>query len=267
MRDSVVFYRSFREAINNLPEEERLKAYDYIFDYAFDEKEPKDKGIATAIWNLCKPQIDANNQRYENGTKGGRPVRQKPNDNQTITKTKPNHNQNITEAKPNDNQSITKTKPNDNQTITKPKPNDNVNDNVNVNVNVNGNGKGNVDVNVAGKPPLPPAFILPCKFDDEYIVTQGELEELTDLYPNLDIMTQLRIMKGWLLGNKNKKLKDDIPKFMHSWLKEEALKASSKDDPKKKDNRLGVFADYKQTSTDDEWDDLTMMSLMEVNGR
>ena len=103
MRDSVLFYRSFREAIKLLPEEERLKAYEMIFDYAFDDKESDENGIASAIFKLVKPQIDANNKRYENGK---RPKR-------NISKTEANVNDNV-----NDNVNV------------------NVNENVNENVNV-----------------------------------------------------------------------------------------------------------------------------------
>ena len=62
-----------------------------------------------ALFNALKPQIDANNRKFENGKKGGRPK---------------------------GNQSITKPKPNNNQSITNPKPNENVNE------NVNGDGDG-----------------------------------------------------------------------------------------------------------------------------
>ena len=62
---------------------------------------------------MAKPQIDANTKRYQNGAKGGRPVKSDADNNQTITKQKPNNNQ---------------TKPK--CEIRKPNVNDNVNDNV-----------------------------------------------------------------------------------------------------------------------------------------
>ena len=103
MRDSVVFYRSFWEAIKDVDPPDQLAAYNAIFDYALDDISPNLTGAASAIFKLAKPQIDANNKRYENGKRGGRPK----------AKTKPSENQSETESEPN------------------------VNDNVNVNVNVN----------------------------------------------------------------------------------------------------------------------------------
>lgn len=114
MRDSVVFYRSFWEAIKQLPEKERLESLTAILEYGLDEIEPKSAGVASAIFLMAKPQIDANNRKYQNGTKGGRPS----------TKTEPNYNLESNYNKPSDNQTITKAKP---------KEKDNVNDNVNDN--------------------------------------------------------------------------------------------------------------------------------------
>lgn len=223
MRDGFVFYRSFREAIRELPEEERLKCYEVILDYALDEVVPNEVGISSAIFKLIKPQIDANNKRYENGKKGGR-------GNQTETKPKPNTNQDVTNNEPKEKEKV------------KEKDKDKV----------------KVSSSVVHLPPLPPIITLPCKADEEYIVTQGEYEEMTDTYPTLDVMGELRAMKGWLIGNKNKlKLKDDIPKFMYGWLNDERKKKNaSLTEEKPKQNKLGVFGDYKQSSTDEEWDEL-----------
>jgi len=73
MRDSFVFYRSFYEAIEYLPENEQLKTFKAIAKYAINGEETDINGTAKAIFMLAKPQIDANNKRYENGIKGGRP--------------------------------------------------------------------------------------------------------------------------------------------------------------------------------------------------
>ena len=100
-RDSMVFYRSFFEAVEDLPPEDFKQAVTAIMRYGLDGTADDVKGVAKSILIMARPQIDKNNKRYENGTRGGR----KPNDNQTITKAEPK--------------------------CISPKPNVNVNDNVN----------------------------------------------------------------------------------------------------------------------------------------
>ncbi len=110
-RDSFVFYRSFYEAIKCLDDLEAIECFKAIANYALDGIEPEIDGAAKAIYITVKPQIDANNRKYMNGCKGG-----KPKANQNETKMKPKANQELTKAKPN--------------------VNDNDNENVNVNENV-----------------------------------------------------------------------------------------------------------------------------------
>jgi hypothetical protein len=95
MREGFVFYRSFQDSISEMPEEYQLQIYKAIVNYGLNGDEPNFNGVAKAIFFLIKPQIDANNKKYENGKKGGR-----PKENQQETKTKPNDNQNITKAEP-----------------------------------------------------------------------------------------------------------------------------------------------------------------------
>ncbi len=70
-KNSFVFYLSFDEALRELPEKSRLRLYDAITDYALRGKETEFTGIEKAVFSLIKPQLHANNQRYENGCKGG----------------------------------------------------------------------------------------------------------------------------------------------------------------------------------------------------
>jgi hypothetical protein len=97
-KNSFIFYRSFFEAIFEVKNEEKLQIYEAISNYALNKIEPNLKGTAKAIFILIKPQLDANNTRYENGNKGGRPkTKTKPKRNQNETKTKPNENENENE--------------------------------------------------------------------------------------------------------------------------------------------------------------------------
>lgn len=112
-RESFVFYKSFYESIKELDTETQNKIYNAIFTYQFDNTEIELTGVAKSIFTLIKPQLMANNTRYENGCKGaeygklgGRPKKENPQK---------------TPKKPQENPKKT--------------PNDNVNDNENVNVN------------------------------------------------------------------------------------------------------------------------------------
>lgn len=101
MRSGFVFYRSWLEAVKNLPREIQGEVLTAIIEYGLDGVTTGSlKPITSAMLAMVKPQIDANNKRLENGLKGGRPRKNKeesePNNNQTITKEKPNNNQTIT---------------------------------------------------------------------------------------------------------------------------------------------------------------------------
>ena len=75
--------------------------------------------------------------------------------------------------------------------------------------------------------PSPPASLdsvigLPLNTGDEHQVTQGEVELWRDLYPAVDVMQELRNMKGWLMGNpKKRKTKSGIGRFIQAWLAKE----------------------------------------------
>lgn len=77
MRDSLIFYSSFAKAIKRLPDAEQLKALWAIIDYGLDDTEPEDDGgTYMSIFDMAKPQIDANIKRKADGAKGGRPSKQ-----------------------------------------------------------------------------------------------------------------------------------------------------------------------------------------------
>lgn len=98
-RGSCIFYRSFYESIKELTPEQQVQIYDAIFKYEFDNEEVELTGVCKSIFTLIIPQLEANNKRYTNGCKGGR-----PKNNQKETKTKPNENQKETKVKANYNE-------------------------------------------------------------------------------------------------------------------------------------------------------------------
>lgn len=94
MRDSIVFYRSFYDAIKNIPDNDRLMIYDAIMEYSMYDVDPNLEGIPLAVFLLVKPQIDANNKRYANGCKAKR--------NQEASKPEAKSNQETTKHEPNE---------------------------------------------------------------------------------------------------------------------------------------------------------------------
>ena len=69
-------YRSFIDSIRGMDAENFKQCILALSDYAFDGVEyTGDNATVVMYMTLVKPQIDANNQRYVNGKKGGRPAK------------------------------------------------------------------------------------------------------------------------------------------------------------------------------------------------
>lgn len=139
-KNSFLFYRSFYDAVRDLPNEQFANSVKGILAYAFEGIEYNGSDhIARVVYMLIKPIIDANNQRWENGKKGGRPKKQsetnkvstsnqnkisvEPINNQDETEIEDESNQNQIKDNPPNNLDISKLIPTENQNETKTKPN------------------------------------------------------------------------------------------------------------------------------------------------
>ena len=109
-RESLIVYRSFYEAIKELPSQNQAEIWGAICELGFNNNLIELQGISKTVFILVKPQIEANYKKYLNGLK--------PKNKQKVSDKKANHK----------------------QTVSKPKGN--VNENVNVNVNVNNTVNG-----------------------------------------------------------------------------------------------------------------------------
>jgi hypothetical protein len=109
MKQSFIFYKSFYEAIKELPDENKLEILGVILGFSFEENYEKNlqelSPISRSIFALIRPQLEANHKKYENGCKGkeygklgGRPRKEK---NPKETPKKPQANPKLT---PNDNE-------------------------------------------------------------------------------------------------------------------------------------------------------------------
>ena len=78
-RDSFLFYRSYYEAIKNLPDSTKLEVYNAVMEFGLysNEIELHDE-FARSIFTLIKPVLETNNKRFKGGKSGGRPKEKKP---------------------------------------------------------------------------------------------------------------------------------------------------------------------------------------------
>lgn len=103
--ESFVFYRSFRDAIEEMTDENKLATLLAICDYALYGVEPKLEDVmARAVFTVARPSIDANKGRRANGKKGGRPPK-KPmvsdSENLWFSKTKSTETETVSETETN----------------------------------------------------------------------------------------------------------------------------------------------------------------------
>ena len=95
MRDTMIIYRSFYEAIKELPKENQADIWSAVYELGLNGQEIDLQGISKTIFTLIKPQIDANLKRFENG--------KKPKVKKTISETEAKQEQNISETEANNN--------------------------------------------------------------------------------------------------------------------------------------------------------------------
>jgi hypothetical protein len=68
-RDSMIFYRSFYDAVKLLPNDTQLEIFRAIFEFGLDGIEPNLSAGALPFWLLIKPNLQANRTKWENGCK------------------------------------------------------------------------------------------------------------------------------------------------------------------------------------------------------
>ena len=99
-RDQFTFYRSYYEALNDLPEKERAKVLLALLAYALDEEEPNElSGVCSACFKLIRPTLDSGRIKAAN-----RKNKTKTNEEQTDNKSTTNQKQTKSKTKTNEEQ-------------------------------------------------------------------------------------------------------------------------------------------------------------------
>lgn len=76
--------------------------------------------------------------------------------------------------------------------------------------------------NICAEQNSPPTITLTLNTGEEYPIYQSDIEEWTSLYPAVDVMQELRNMRGWCSGNaKKRKTRAGIKRFIVAWLAKE----------------------------------------------
>lgn len=75
--DSFVFYESFYQTIQLMPEEQQLAAYKSLIEYALHGEEENTDGMVSIFMSMAKPLIDSAQKKRRDGSKGGRPSQKK----------------------------------------------------------------------------------------------------------------------------------------------------------------------------------------------
>lgn len=72
-RSNFIFYLTWKQTIDMLPEEQRLSCYEMISNYGIYGIEPPEDHPCLFLWPTIRYQIDTMNQKYIYGCQGGRP--------------------------------------------------------------------------------------------------------------------------------------------------------------------------------------------------
>jgi hypothetical protein len=95
MRENMLIYRSFYEAIKDLPLEDQAQVWNAIFELGLNQNEIQLTGIASTIFKLVKPQIEANIRRFQNGKAPKKQNESKTEADVSKTVTNKNNNNNL----------------------------------------------------------------------------------------------------------------------------------------------------------------------------
>ena len=214
MADSFIVYKSFQKAIDKLPDDMQLEAYKALMAYGLDGAEYEgDNFVIAALLEAFMANIDKAQSRREtaqtNGKQGGA-----PKGNQNAKKNNQENNQE-------NNQNNLK------NNLVDLNNQENNQNNLNVNVNVNDNVNELKD-SCTELPAQSAAISMPLNDGTEYPIFDDDVKEWEKLYPAVDVMQELRNMRGWLMSNPTRrKTKAGIKRFITGWLAKEQNKGRS----------------------------------------
>ena len=243
---SFIMLPSYFEALRTLEDGNRLTMYDAVMSYVFEGREPELQGVLQSLFTLLRPNIDSSIRKYqanvENGRRGGRPRKHTPRGDHP--------------EKPGRNPTETQRKPNQNPEKTQPKPSKNLEWELELELE-----KDSKDICTEPQyDSVPPVVELPLNDGSHFDIFQGQVDEWQTLYPAVDVMQQLRSMRGWLLANpKKRKTKAGVLRFVTAWLAREQDKGGNLNGQQKRPEPLSGAGDTPEKI--DRWGELSVTRL------
>lgn len=205
-KPSFLVYYDNEVVVLRLPDEEAGKLFKSLFPYGKEAIKPDfDESPALAMaFDILSMAIDRDNERYvqrceanrENGRKGGRPKKNRTDK---------------AETEETERLFLKPKKADKDRDMDKDKDKDRDMD------------KDSIYSSESENPPSePPLIALPLNDKSFHDVFCEDVDDWKELYPAVDIVQELRKMKGWLNSNPTKrKTRRGINRFINSWLARE----------------------------------------------
>lgn len=216
MRKYVKIYYDWGTATETLSDAEKGRLIDAIVAYASEKRALNLSGAERHVFPTFRAQIDRDEADYqasiENGKKGGRPKKG--------SETQPNLKKPRFSGETEKNQYKDKDKDEDYD-----------------------KDYDKEDIYSSGASPEP-TITLPLNDGTEYPILPEHVQEWAGLYPAVDVIQQLRAMRGWLLSDpKRRKTKAGILRFVNSWLSREQNRGPSRSKQEQTPKKLSYDPD------------------------
>ena len=201
-KNSFVLYVEYLQNIELLSMEQRGELFTAIMHYASGKEVEDLDGMVMMAFSFIRSQMDRDNEKYQDklekrreaGKKGGRPAKAKAFSEKQKKAKKANG---FSEKQKNP---------------------DNEDEDVDVNENEDDKGYKTICPEAKNFAPEPVVKIL-LNDGSEYGVSETDFEYYEQLYPGVDVLTELRKAAGWCFGDpKRRKTKRGIGKFITGWL-------------------------------------------------
>ena len=197
-KNSFKLFTDYAEIFDSLSDEQAGQLIKAIFAHETGEEYRLD-GLLNAVFVPIRQQLDRNRESYNTMCEKNRQNIQKRWDNDTTVSVG---------IRPYNSVSVDDTKNTDTDTDT--------------DTDKDTDKDNNTTICAEQAPAQQPVITLPLNDGSEYPVTQEQVDEWEMLYPAVDVMQQLRCMRGWLNANKTRrKTRAGILRFINGWLAKE----------------------------------------------